>query len=283
LPWLVVIAALMVSIGGVIAKESREPYLWLYIDDLLHPKPAPQVLPLPGGLWGRLYADTRPHTGKVARLQKGMALGLGDSELIEEGFGFGLPMAEAGGQAYMARTATVEQVSRWTWVKRYTLDTIDTSSGFLRRKYVPVTPIGTVVVTYTVQGGGLDVEVDLAGLIVDWDRAYVMNEQGAGAFTRYLEPGKAPVDLPGDGQAQWQRTAASRSCLATASVYRGELPEPVMYCVETEPGLTKYYGRERYNQYYWLGMYGLSWAGIDIEVPAGMPRLHYRIELGLSR
>lgn len=273
LPGLLV-AILVLLAGFGVAKESREPYLWLRAADLLRPKPAPIEMAMAGGLAGRLYDDTRPHTGKIARLQKGLVLALNDRELVEEGFGFGLPMVEVAGQAYLARTATAAPAGEGSLVKRYTLDTVDTPSGFLRRKYEPVTPIGTVVVTYTRQGGGLDVDVDLGGLTAKWQRVYVMNEQGAGVFTRYEEPGQEAVVLPGDGRAQWEPTQSRRGCLLAE-----EQPKPLRYCVETEVDLVKRYGRERYNQYYWLGTYSLSWAGIDIEVPAGTRLLQYRISL----
>ncbi|MGD9145924.1 MAG: hypothetical protein PVI80_10210, partial [Anaerolineae bacterium] len=100
-----------------VLRESREPYIWLFVDDLVHPKPAPLELGLSKGLALRLYTDTRPHTGKVARLQKGLVLVVedpesrsdGDQERIEEGFGFGLPLIEVDGQAYLSRTAKVAQ------------------------------------------------------------------------------------------------------------------------------------------------------------------------------
>ena len=76
---------------------------------------------------------------------------------------FGLPLVEVGGQAYLSRSASVAQAGN-TLRKRYEMDTIDTPSGFLRRKYEPVPSIGTVVVSYTVTTGTIEVAVDLTGL-----------------------------------------------------------------------------------------------------------------------
>ena len=250
----------------LVVKESREPYLWLFVDDLIHAKPPPHSLPLGEGLAMRLYADSQPHTGKIARLQKGALLVVDGQKRIEEGFGFGLPLIEVAGQAYLSRSASVGRVGN-TLVKRYEMDTLDTPSGFLRRKYEPVVPIGTVVVSYTVDAQAIGVEVDLSGLETAWDRAFLMNEQGARFFTRYEEAGLA---VEGEQFGKWQPTKARQGCVVAEDT-------SVRFCVETEQEMPKYYGRERYNQYYWVGVYTLSWAGIDLELEPPLTRFQYRI------
>jgi hypothetical protein len=259
-------------IAFVALKESREPHLWLFVDDVLHPKPAPHTIPLSGGLAVRLYADTRPHVGKVARLQKGLILLDGDREVVEEGFGLGLPLVKVAGRAYLSRSATTEYHSgpaRTTLVKRYEMDTLDTPSGFLRRKYEPVPSIGTVTVSYTLAVEAIEVTVDLAGLETSWDQVYVMNEQGARTFTRYEEAGLA---VEGAAFGRWQPTTSHRGCIVAGD-------RSLQFCVETEKEVPRYYGRERYYQYYPLGVYALSWAGIDLELAQPARRLTYRIEV----
>lgn len=263
--WLAV--PLVLLIAYLIAKETREPHIWLTIDDLLHPKPQPLAAELPEGLALHLYADTRPHIGKVARLQKGLVLSVDGRERIEEGFGLGLPLVQADGQVYMSRSATVEQTGN-ALVKHFEMDTVDTPSGFLRRKYEPVPSIGTVTVTYTIGSGGLDVTVDLR-LKVPWEKAYLMNEQGARFFTRYEEPGLA---VEGDQFGKWQPTTAAQGCIVAAD-------RSVRFCVESGGQAQLYYGRERYHQYYLLGIYRLSWAGIDLEWRPSAGPLRYRILL----
>lgn len=272
--WLAGLAGLVLLL--IVLRESREPYLWLYVDDVFRPKPAPTTLPLTQGLAARLYTDPRPHVGKVARLQKGLVLLVDGQPWIEEGFGFGLPLVEVDGQAYLSRAATVERVDAPagpTLVKHYEMDTVDTPSGLLRRKYEPVPSIGTVTVSYTIgtQAGApaIDVAVDLSRLEADWSRAYVMNEQGAGRFTRYEELG---LVAEGDAFGHWQLTMAPRGCVVAPE-------DDVRFCVETEENVPRYYGRERYYQFYWIGVYALSWAGIDLEIEAPTPRLTYRIVL----
>jgi len=266
---LILLGLLLVAFA--VLKESREPYLWLFVDDLLHPKPSPYLTSLSDGMAARLYADTRPHIGKVARLQKGVVLLRDGRDLVEEGFGFGLPLVEISGQAYLSRSASVEQAGN-TWVKRYEMDTLDTPSGFLRRKYEPVPVIGTVTVSYTLSADGIDVVVDLAGLEIAWDRVYVMNEQGARTFTRYEEPGLA---VQGRQLGRWQPTIARQGCIVADD-------HSLRFCVETQQAGSRYYGRERYNQYYPIGVYVLSWAGIDLELEYPVCLFSYRILLERS-
>lgn len=278
---LIVVLVVVLVLLFLVAKESREPHLWLFVEDVLNPKAPPLTASLQEGLEVRLYADPRPHTGKVARLQKGLILVQDGKERIEEGFGFGLPLIEVGGQAYLSRVASVEQAGD-TLVKRYEMDTIDTPSGFLRRKYEPVSPIGTVVVSYTlvssttetVREGNwptsrIQVAADFSGLTVPWNQAYLMNEQGARFFTRYEEPGLAVEDQE---FGKWQPTTAPRGCIVAGD-------RSIQFCVETQEEVEKYYGRERYNQFYWVGMYALSWAGIDLELKAPLESFEYWVDV----
>ena len=264
LRWLWIVLGAALAFG--VLKEAREPYLRLFLEDALYARAAPVELAIADGIVGRLYTDTRPHVGKIARLQKGMALVVDGQEWIEEGFGWGAPIVEIDGRTYLARTASLSQVGG-SWVKRYILDTIDTPSGFLRQKYVPIAPVGYVEARYTAIARGVEIEIDLSHAGAGWERAYIMNEQGARAFTRYEEPGLA---VEGAALGQWQETYAARACLVAAT---GAL----RFCVESEPGLRKYYGRERYTQFYPIGLYWLSWAGVDIEAPRATDRLRYRV------
>jgi hypothetical protein len=128
-----------------------------------------------------------------------------------------------------------------------------------------------VTVSYTVSAGAIQVEVDLSGLEAAWNQAYLMNEQGARTFTRYRESG---LDVEGDQFGKWQPTLARRGCIVAAD-------SSIQFCVETEDEGPRYYGRERYNQYYWLGVYALSWAGIDLELAA--PLGHYEYDIYIEK
>lgn len=269
----VALALLAVLLLLAAVKERFDPHLVLYLDDLLRPKPAPLTVPPSGELALRLYADTRPHIGKIASLQKGLVLVYRGKEVAEESFGFGAPIIQAGGVPYLSRHATtslVREAGAVTLVKTFAIDTADRPTRFWRVKYEDVPSLGVVTFRYTLRGSEIEIAVDLSGLQVDWEQAYLMNEQGAINFQVYQD---ADGRLRhGDELGIWHATEDAFGCW----VHRDGA---LRFCVQTEPGRPKYVGRERYNQYRWTGIFYLSWSGIDLELDPPLEQYRYVVRV----
>lgn len=265
------LALALLFLAWFIVKEAVEPHWAIRLTALVRPGPPPHELTLADGLTLRAYADTRPHVGKIASLQKGLVLVQDGRELIEEGYGFGKPIVIYQGRAFSSQHATVMAFSdEQRIVKRFNIDVEDTWTELFRRKYRPVAPLGSIVFTYTVTAPSvLDVAVDFGGLTVSPELAYLPNEQGARYFTLYSDSDGTERDFE-DFADQWVPTTAQTTCFT--SRMRG-----VRFCTETEPGQAKYVGRERYNQYRWSGIFWLSWAGTDIELAAPTGVYRYRV------
>jgi hypothetical protein len=258
----------------IAVRERYAPRLTLHLKDLIVRSPGALDGALTDSLDLRLYTTTRPHVGKIAALQKGLVLVHEGQELIEEGYGFGLPIIEADGAAHISRHATTSLVrrgGRLTMVKAYRIDVVDRPTRPLRVKYADVAPLGTVVFSYTIRPpDAIDVTVDFSGLEADWERAYLMNEQGARAFTRYVNPDGEALNAAEVGI--WEETAAPFGCWEAPA-------HGIRFCVEALPGQRGFVGRERYRQYNWLGFYTLSWSGIDIAVDAPRDTYTYTIRV----
>lgn len=277
----VVLIGLTLLMGLLLVREYYAPHLTLIVRDALWGT-EPLTVPLDDvddGLSLRLYADTRPHVGKIAALQKGLVLVADGAPLIEEGFGFGAPIVQVGDVTHLSRhaeTALTRQGERITLVKAYTIDVADRPTRFLRKKYQDVAPLGSVVFSYTLRSPDtpdtIDVTVDLTGLEANWARVYLMNEQGARAFTRHRDASGTAQEAGEVGI--WEEAAAPFGCWEAPA-------RAVRFCVVASAGQPGFVGRERYLQYNWLGVYALSWSGIDLEVEA--PREIFTYTLRVER
>lgn len=274
-----------VSLGALLAiwfglKEVIEPHWVIRLGDVVRPGPPPARLDLGNGLAVQLYADTRPHVGKITPVQKGLVLVKDGEEMIEEGYGYGVPIVIYRGRSFLSQHAEVEaSPDGKRIVKRFVIDTEDTWTQLLRRKYRAVPPLGTIVFTYTVTAPGvIDVTVDFGELRVQPERIYLANEQGARPFTLYSDSSgvSRTFDDRPDTPDQWVPATADRTCFTAP-------PQKVRFCVETQPGQAKYVGRERYFQYRWSGLFRLSWAGADIELTRPEGRYRYRIGTEMLR
>lgn len=273
----------LAALAWLTLKEAIEPHWTIRLAGVLRAGPPPVELSLGDGLALRLYADTRPHVGKITPLQKGLVLNVDGQEWIEEGYGFGAPIVIYGGHSFVSQHAVVSADPAAGWAaKRFTLDTEDTWTRPLRRKYRAVPPLGSIVFTYTVAAPGLiEIAADLSGLDAPPDLGYLTNEQGARPFTDYADSTgmSRRLDARPDTPDQWVPTTAERACLLALG-WRGT--GPLRFCIETPPGQAKYYGRERYLQWRWSGAFLLSWAGADIELaqPTGVYRYRITVNRG---
>ncbi len=93
----------------------------------------------------RVYSDSSPHNLEVSRLQKGLILTLNGRELIEEGMGFGVPVAMFEDKTYFSQSAEVtisehgeEKVIR----KKFCMDTV--SRKGLKSQVLVDNPLYTV-------------------------------------------------------------------------------------------------------------------------------------------
>jgi len=270
----VLLGAIIAVSAAVVLREVYEPRITLLLRDLLAGWPPPLAERLNDDVEIRLHATTRPHVGKIAALQKGLVLVYQGQAIIEEGYGFGLPIIDAPDGAHISRHAetTIQRDGGDVkLVKSYRIDVLDTPVRPFRRKYRDVDPLGHVVFTYTVRPPDtIHVRADFRGLHDPWDRAYLMNEQGARAFTSYVEPGGRVVDASEMGI--WQEATAPFGCWRSPE--RG-----LSFCVEAPSGQPGFVGRERYRQFNWLGFYALSWSGVDIAVDAPQETYTYTIRI----
>jgi len=271
-----IVAVTMAVTAAVAVREVYAPRLTLVLRDLLAGYPQPLSLRLDDDVEIRVHATTRPHIGKIAALQKGLVLVHRGEALIEEGYGFGMPIIDTPAGAHISRhaeTALHRDGAADKLVKTYRIDVRDTPTRPFSRKYKDVDALGHVVFTYTVRPPDtIEVNVDFRGLQAPWDRAYLMNEQGARAFTSYHEPGGTMRDASDIGI--WEASTAPFGCWSAPA-------HALRFCVETPAGQPGFVGRERYRQFNWLGFYALSWSGIDIVVDE--PRETYAYTIRVMR
>lgn len=101
-------------------SESAKERLYLLSEE-------PYTLPLARNLAFRVYPDSRPHNLEIARLQKGLVLTLNEIELIEEGVGFGVPVAIFSDETYFSgssQVTIVEKSGKKIIIKHFHMDTI---------------------------------------------------------------------------------------------------------------------------------------------------------------
>lgn len=98
----------------------------------------PITVPLTNRLSVRLYEDSRPQCMETAPLHKGLVLMLDNREIVEEGMGFGVPIAKYHDKTYFSSTADVsiqKNQSSYIITKRFVLDAVSRKK-FWRAAYI---------------------------------------------------------------------------------------------------------------------------------------------------
>ena len=108
-------------------KESRMPSTELLTDEscLDFSLVDAYTVPISDSAALRIYSDTRPHTWKIADLQKGLILVRDGKEVVGEGTGFGLPILVCSPETYFSGTSKVfvaQNGEGWVIRKEYTMD-----------------------------------------------------------------------------------------------------------------------------------------------------------------
>jgi len=98
----------------------------------------PVTVQIADRLFARLYEDTYPHCMETATLQKGLILVLDREKLIEEGLGFGAPVAKYKDKTYFSSSAEISIKKTppcYRLSKKYLLDTVSRKK-FWRATYI---------------------------------------------------------------------------------------------------------------------------------------------------
>ncbi|KAA3663103.1 MAG: hypothetical protein DWQ10_00845 [Calditrichaeota bacterium] len=253
-------------------KEYAAPFWRYHIESLITKNKPPYSATLANGLTLEVYTDARPHVGKIAGLQKGLILKRDQTELIGEGYGFGLPLVVSNGGSWLASEARIGKfVHGDTTVlsKLYVFDTQEFDVQFPRRRYVQTKPIGTVRIDYLIFGNIIEVTADLKGLVdADYEYVYFMNEQSGKHFRYGLNPLGQKIDL-----IQWQAPIP----MAMLGIHAPRLG--ITFWVKDNMETLKFLGRETLARWHWYGHESTNWAGCELRLDNKKHMFKYQIKI----
>jgi len=152
-----------------------------------------------GSALADLNPADQPEAGKTAGLEKGITIESFGGTLAGEGMGFGVPIVQYPDGDYFSGSATTVDVStpaHPAWVKSFQLDRLGADQD---RSFVAVPRRGRVDVTYRVESGRLDVEVDPILLAPGYQQVVILNEE-SGVFDDFADGRQA---LLGDRVGSW--------------------------------------------------------------------------------
>lgn len=154
-------------------------FLWLETGKGYHD------IELEGDVKARIYVDARPHNLKTAPVQKGLVLLKGKEELIEEGLGFGNPVANYSGTFYFSMESEVRRKGS-TIEKIFTINTIAQGAS-VDIEFKRAEEKGKVRVIYEFAGNAITVNVKPELEKTDLTSIIIANEQGPHYFTKFSD------------------------------------------------------------------------------------------------
>ena len=211
--------------------------------------------------------DTGPQPGKTAPLAKGLVMLSGKASTAGEGMGFGVPIVQyADGWVYPATEVCVDEstVSATVWRRTFSLDEIGGDAAHDYR-FEAIPSRGTVVVTYTVTGSRITVDVTDVALKAGYTQVGILNEQSA-AFENYAD---STQTLIGPSFGSWVPVSGVWARLRSSSL-------GIEWSVPALPGATLHGGRE-------LAPPDFDWAGLDYMFSGQFIGAHYVIEVQSAR
>ena len=206
-----------------------------------------------------------PTEGKTAPLAKGLALKVGDNDIIGEGMGFGVPMVRyPDGWVYSRTVITtdVSTASNATWKRTFELDEIGVDSV---RGYRPIESRGRIEVTYTVDATGVLIDLRLLDLAPGSTEMGILNELSA-SFDDFADPKRSFI-----GRAFGPSVPVAGTWARLRSATLG-----VEWSVPAIPGARLYAGRE-------LIAPNFDWAGLDYMFDAAPAAVTYHINVQAAK
>ena len=254
-----------------LVKEAIQPELSLDLLSMLRPKPGPFGARLAGGFEARIYADTKPHVGRIALLQKGVVLYFNGASITGEGYGIGLPIVHKAGKAYLASTAKIGRFTRGDTVilsKIYYFDRVETTHEAPRLKYRKTRVQTRIRVNYYLYENYIVVQADLSKAKKDKvDEIYFMNEVSGRLFQIAMTKDREEIEL-----LNWQYAPYEMVGLYAPGY-------EIIIWIQSDLTWTKFVGREVTSTWRWYGHVKQDWTGCEIYLEKPISRFTYTVFL----
>ena len=270
----------------------REPYTFILKDNLSL----------------RVYPDTRPHNMKIAQIQKGLVLVLNGKELIEEGAGFGVPVAIFSDRTYFsgsAETIILDKAQKRMVIKRYHMDIVSKKgwknivlpelpiqkfisnklettyrkNQFIRKFFFPAVnvrkKIGVKMIYERIKSKGeiiVTYEIREKGIIVNASFRG-LDKQRLKKIVLLNEQGSSFFrKLSSNGSVLVDEQIGAWRLLTANQACFSNLESSLDFCLRNLRNCRSFIGREHLNGF-------LAWIGMEYEAPPNLDSLEYEIRI----